>query len=80
MKVPAASNPSGHYDTEKHELVLPEDVIEMETNEGVASLKRPSMLGYQPPDIPGLIVDDRTPPSASLVSAKYQATMQLKLK
>lgn len=84
MKIEASSNPSGYYNTEKHELMLPEDVdvdvIEMETNEGVASLKRPLALDYRPPDIPGLILSDRTPPSAFLVSAKYEATMQLKLR
>ncbi len=82
MKVQGSPASSGYYDTESHEMVFRTDeVIEMDVKDGVASVPTPlPMLGYRSPDIPGLIVEDRLPPSARLVSAKYEATMKLKLK
>ncbi len=82
MKVPASPASSGYYDTESHEMVYHAgDVVEMDVKDGVASVPTPlPMLGYRSPDIPGLIVSDRTLPSPLLVSAKYEATMKLKLK
>ena len=83
MKVLAISNPSGYYDTESRELVIPEDVIEMTVKDGVASsVSTPLLIGYRSSDVPGLIVlivEDRLPPSPEMVSAKYEATMKLKL-
>jgi len=82
MKVQSSPASSSHYDTEAHEMVYHMgDVVEMDVKDGVASVPTPlPMLGYRSPDIPGLIVEDRLPPSARLVSAKYEATMRLKLK
>ena len=82
MKVQGSPASSSHYDTGSHEMVYRTDeVIEMDVKDGVASVPTPlPMLGCRSPDIPGLIVSDRTPPSPLLVSAKYEATMKLKLK
>lgn len=81
MKVQGSLASSGYYDSGSHEIVIPEDVIEMETTDGVTFVPTPLlMLGYRSPDIPGLIVEDRLLPSARMVSAKYEATMRLNLK
>ena len=78
MKVQGSLASSGYYDSGPHEIVIPEDVIEMETTDGVTFVPTPLlMLGYRSPDIPGLIVEDRLLPSARMVSAKYEATMRL---
>jgi len=77
MKVQGSLASSGYYDSGS-QFVIPEDVIEMETTDGVTFVPTPLlMLGYRSPDIPGLIVEDRLLPSARLVSAKYEATMRL---
>lgn len=80
MKVQASTNPSGYYDTGSHQMVYHVgDVVEMDVKDGVASVPTPlPMLGYRSPDIPGLIVEDRVPPSPLLVSAKYEAARRLK--
>ena len=82
MKVQGSPASSNYYDTESHLMVYHVgDVVEMTVKEGVASISTPLlMIGYRPPDIPGLIVEDRLPPRPELVSAKYEATMKLNLK
>lgn len=84
MKVQGSPASSGYLDdpySHSHSIERGEDVVEMTVKDGVASVPTPlPMLGYRSPDIPGLIVSDRTPPSPLLVSAKYEATMKLKLK
>lgn len=66
-------NPYSHQPSKEHD-----EVIEMITEDGVASVpKPPPMIGYRPLDVSGIIVEDRLPPSARLVSAKYEATARL---
>lgn len=79
MKVQASSNPLGYYDTETHEMVYHVgDVIEMDVKDGVASVPTPLlMIGNRPLDMSGVIIEDKLPPSAKLVSAKYQAASRL---
>lgn len=81
MKVQGSPASSGYLDDPYSHSMERDDVIEMDVKDGVASVPTPlPMLGYRSPDIPGLIVSDRMPPSPLLVSAKYEATMKLKLK
>ena len=81
MKVQGSSASSSYYNTGSQPHVIPVDVIEMETTDGVTFVPTPLlMLGYRSPDIPGLIVEDRLLPSARMVSAKYEATMRLNFK
>ena len=82
MKVQGSPTSSGYLDDPySHSMERDENVVEMTVKDGVASVPTPlPMLGYRSPDIPGLIVADRLPPSARLVSAMYEATMKLKLK
>lgn len=80
MKVQANTNLSGYFDDPySHQPSVEEDdVIEMDVKDGVAFVPTPlPMIGYRPPDIPGLIVEDRVPPSPLLVSAKYEAARRL---
>ena len=82
MKIQGSPASSGYYDDQlSHHQSSQGDDIEMVVREGVASVPTPlPMLGYRSPDIPGLIVEDQLPPRPEMVSAKYEATMKLKLK
>ena len=82
MKVQPNTRPSAFFDnSQSHQPSNEQDeVIEMETKEGVASLPKPlPMIGYRPLDASGVIIEDRLPPSPILVSAKYEATLKLVL-
>ena len=80
MKIQANTNPSAFFDnSQPHQLSMKEgEIIEMDVKDGVASVPTPlPMIGYCPPDIPGVILEDRLPLRPELVSAKYEATLRL---
>lgn len=79
MKILGTLGSSSYYDAESRSVVYRTDeVIEMDVKDSVASVPTPlPMSGYRPLDIPGLILEDRLPPSASLVSAKYEAASRI---
>lgn len=55
------------------------DIIDMTIEDGVASVPTPlPMIGYRPLDVSGVILEDRSPPSARLVSAMYEAALRLR--
>lgn len=83
MKVQANTNLSAFFDDSQSYPPSKEqdEVIEMDVKDSVAFVPTPlPMLGYRPLDIPGLILEDQLPLSASFVSAKYEATTKLILK
>ncbi len=80
MKIQANTNPSAFFDnSQPHQPSMKEgEIIEMDVKDGVASVPTPlPMIGYRPPDIPGVILEDRLPPSHISVSAKYEAALCL---
>ncbi len=80
MKVQPSTNLSAFFDNSQSypSSRKENEVIEMVIEDDVAFIpKPPPMLGYRPPDIPGLILEDQLPPSPTLVSAMYEATAKL---
>lgn len=80
MKVQPNTNLSAFFDnSHPHQPSKEQDVvIEMVIENGVASVPIPlPMIGYRPLSVSGVILEDRLPPSARLVSARYEAASRI---